>query len=70
VGVIAMFARQSLEQDAIEALESVRPSSLRVSSVNGPEDTLRDTQRLIQAIFDNSSAVNHVRILDGTLCTR
>src|SRR6185369_10158208 len=29
------------------------------------EDTLRDTQRLIQAIFDNSSAVIHVQDLEG-----
>ncbi|HEX3185461.1 MAG TPA: PAS domain S-box protein, partial [Pyrinomonadaceae bacterium] len=65
VGVIAMFARQCLEQDAIEALESVAPVIAQGIERKRTEDTLRDTQRLIQAIFDNSSAVIHVQDLEG-----
>jgi PAS domain S-box-containing protein len=65
VGVMAMFARQSLDQDAIEALESVAPVIAQGIERKRTEDTLRDTQRLIQAIFDNSSAVIHVQDLDG-----
>ena len=65
VGVIAMFARQSLDQDAIEALESVAPVIAQGIERKRTEDTLRDTQRLIQAIFDNSSAVIHVQDLNG-----
>jgi PAS domain S-box-containing protein len=65
VGVMAMFARHSLEQDAIEALESVAPVIAQGIERKRAEDTLRDTQRLIQAIFDNSSAVIHVQDLDG-----
>jgi PAS domain S-box-containing protein len=65
VGVIAMFARQSLEQDIIEALESVAPIIAQGVERKRTQDTLRETQRLIQAIFDNSSAVIHVKDLDG-----
>ena len=65
VGVIAMFARQSLEQDTIEALESVAPVIAQGIERKRTEDTLRDTQRLIQAIFDNAPAVIHVQDLDG-----
>jgi PAS domain S-box-containing protein len=65
VGVMAMFARQSLDQDAIEALESVAPVIAQGIERKRTEDTLRDTQRLIQAIFDNSSAVIHVQDLEG-----
>jgi len=65
VGVMAMFARQSLDQDAIEALESVAPVIAQGIERKRTEDILRDTQRLIQAIFDNSSAVIHVQDLDG-----
>src|SRR6185369_6498859 len=65
VGVIAMFARHSLEQDAIEALESVAPVIAQGIERKRTEDTLRETQRLIQAIFDNSPAVIHVQDLDG-----
>jgi len=65
VGVIAMFARHSLEEDAIEALESVAPIIAQGIERKRTEDTLRDTQRLIQAIFDNSPAVIHVQDLDG-----
>jgi PAS domain S-box-containing protein len=65
VGVMAMFARHSLEQDAIEALESIAPVIAQGIERKRTEDTLRDTQRLIQAIFDNSSAVIHVQDLDG-----
>ena len=65
VGVIAMFARQSLEPDTIEALESVAPIIAQGVERKRTQDTLRETQRLIQAIFDNSSAVIHVKDLDG-----
>jgi PAS domain S-box-containing protein len=65
VGVIAMFARQSLEQDTIEALEHVAPIIAQGVERKRTQDTLRETQRLIQAIFDNSSAVIHVKDLDG-----
>jgi len=65
VGVIAMFARHSLEEDAIEALESVAPIIAQGIERKRTEDTLRDTQRLIQAIFDNSPSVIHVQDLDG-----
>jgi PAS domain S-box-containing protein len=65
VGVIAMFARQSLETDAIEALESVAPIIAQGIERKRTEDTLRETQRLIQAIFDNSPAVIHVQDLEG-----
>lgn len=65
VGVIAMFARQPLEQDAIEALESVAPVIAQGIERKRTEDTLHETQRLIQAIFDNSSALIHVKDLDG-----
>jgi PAS domain S-box-containing protein len=65
VGVIAMFARQSLDQDTIEALESVAPVIAQGVERKRTEGTLRDTQRLIQAIFDNSSAVIHVQDLNG-----
>ncbi len=65
VGVIAMFARQSLELDTIEALESVAPTIAQGVERKRTQDTLRETQRLIQAIFDNSSAVIHVKDLDG-----
>lgn len=65
VGVMAMFARHSLDQDAIEALENVAPVIAQGIERKRTEDTLRDTQRLIQAIFDNSSAVIHVKDLDG-----
>jgi len=65
VGVIAMFARQSLEQDIIEAFESVAPIIAQGVERKRTQDTLRETRRLIQAIFDNSSAVIHVKDLDG-----
>ena len=65
VGVMAMFARQSLEEDAIEALESVAPVIAQGIERKRAEDTLRETQRLIQAIFDNSPAVIHVQDLEG-----
>lgn len=65
VGVIAMFARLSLEQDAIEALESVAPVIAQGIERKRTEDALRETQRLVQAIFDNSPAVIHVQDLDG-----
>jgi PAS domain S-box-containing protein len=65
VGVIAMFARQSLELDTIEALESVAPIIAQGVERKRTQDTLRETQRLIQAIFDNSSAVIHVKDLNG-----
>lgn len=65
VGVIAMFARQPLEQDTIEALEAVAPIVAQGIERKRAEDTLRETQRLIQAIFDNSSAVIHVQDLEG-----
>jgi PAS domain S-box-containing protein len=65
VGVIAMFARQALDQDTIEALESVAPIIAQGVERKRAQDTLGETQRLIQAIFDNSSAVIHVQDLDG-----
>ncbi len=65
VGVMAMFARHPLEEDAIEALESVAPIIAQGIERKRTEDTLRNTQRLIQAIFDNSPAVIHVQDLDG-----
>jgi len=65
VGVIAMFARQSLEADTLEALESVAPIIAQGVERKRTHDTLRETQRLIQAIFDNSSAVIHVKDLNG-----
>lgn len=65
VGVIAMFARQSLEVDTIEALESVAPIIAQGIERKRTQDTLRETQQLIQAIFDNSSVVVHVKDLDG-----
>lgn len=65
VGVIAMFARQSLERDTIEALESVAPIIAQGIERKQTQDALRETQRLIQAIFDNSSAVIQVKDLDG-----
>ena len=65
VGVIAMFARQDLDQDVIEALESVAPIIAQGIERKRAEDNLRDTQRLIKAIFDNSPAVIHVQDLDG-----
>jgi PAS domain S-box-containing protein len=65
VGVIAMFARQSLEADTIEALETIAPIIAQGVERKRTQDTLRETQRLIQAIFDNSSAVMHVKDLKG-----
>ena len=65
VGVIAMFARQSLESDTIEALESVAPIIAQGIERKRTQDVLGETQRLIQAIFDNSSAVIHVKDLNG-----
>ena len=65
VGVIAMFARHCLESDTIEALESVAPIIAQGVARKRTQETLRETQRLIQAIFDNSSAVIHVKDLDG-----
>ncbi|HSE30033.1 MAG TPA: PAS domain S-box protein [Pyrinomonadaceae bacterium] len=65
VGVIAMFARQSLEQDTIEALESIAPIIAQGVERKRTQHTLWETQRLIQAIFDNSSAVIHVKDLNG-----
>ncbi|HEX3249496.1 MAG TPA: PAS domain S-box protein [Pyrinomonadaceae bacterium] len=65
VGVIAMFARQSLEQDTIEALESVAPIVAQGVERKRTQHALLETQRLIQAIFDNSSVVIHVKDLDG-----
>jgi len=65
VGVIAMFARQPLEADTIEALESIAPIIAQGVERKRTQDTLRETQRLIQAIFDNSSAVIHVKDLNG-----
>lgn len=65
VGVIAMFARQSLEPDTIEALEAVAPIIAQGVERKRTQDTLRETQRLIQAIFDNSSAVIQVKDLNG-----
>jgi PAS domain S-box-containing protein len=65
VGVIAMFARQSLEPDTIEAFESVAPVIAQGIERKRTQDRLSETQRLIQAIFDNSSAVIHVKDLDG-----
>jgi PAS domain S-box-containing protein len=65
VGVIAMFAQKSLEQDTIDALEHVAPIIAQGVERKRTQDTLRETQRLIQAIFDNSPAVLHVKNLDG-----
>ncbi len=65
VGVIAMFAQKSLEQDTIDALEHVAPIIAQGVERKRTQDTLRETQRLIRAIFDNSSAVIHVKDLDG-----
>lgn len=65
VGVIAMFARKSLEADTIEALESIAPIIAQGVERKRTQDTLRETQRLIQAIFDNSSAAIHVKDLNG-----
>jgi PAS domain S-box-containing protein len=65
VGVIAMFARQSLEADTIEALETIAPIIGQGVERKRTQDTLRETQRLIHAIFDNSSAIIHVKDLDG-----
>lgn len=65
VGVIAMFARQSLERDTIHALESVAPLIAQGIERKQTQDALQETQRLIQAIFDNSQAVIHVKDLDG-----
>lgn len=65
VGVIAMFARQSLEQETIEALDAVAPIIAQGVERKRAQDALRETQRLIQAIFDNSPAVIHVKDLDG-----
>ena len=65
VGVIAMFARQPLEADTIEAFESVAPLIAQGIERKRTENALRGTQRLIQAIFDNSSAVIHVKDLEG-----
>jgi PAS domain S-box-containing protein len=67
VGVIAMFARESLEPDTIEALETIAPIIAQGVERKRTQDTLRETQQLIQAIFDNSSAVIHVKDLDGHL---
>lgn len=44
VGVIAMFARQSLERDAIEALESVAPIIAQGVERKRTQDALRETQ--------------------------
>jgi PAS domain S-box-containing protein len=44
VGVIAMFARQSLELDIIEALESVAPIITQGVERKRTQDTLRETQ--------------------------
>ncbi len=44
VGVIAMFARQSLEADTIEALESVAPIIAQGVERKRTQDTLRETQ--------------------------
>jgi PAS domain S-box-containing protein len=65
VGVIAMFARNPLEQDTIEAFQSVAPVIAQGIERKRTQDALSETQRLIQAIFDNSSAVIHVKDLDG-----
>jgi PAS domain S-box-containing protein len=65
VGVIAMFARHALDEDVIEALESVAPIIAQGIERKRTEDALRDTQRLIKAIFDNAPAVIHVQDLEG-----
>ena len=65
VGVIAMFARKSLEEDTIGALESIAPIIAQGVERKRTQDTLSKTQRLIQAIFDNSSAVIYVKDLNG-----
>jgi PAS domain S-box-containing protein len=44
VGVIAMFARQSLEQDTIEALESVAPIVAQGVERKRTQDSLREMQ--------------------------
>jgi PAS domain S-box-containing protein len=44
VGVIAMFARKSLEADTIEALESVAPIIAQGVERKRTQDTLRETQ--------------------------
>ena len=44
VGVIAMFARQSLEADTIEALETVAPIIAQGVERKRTQDTLRETQ--------------------------
>jgi C4-dicarboxylate-specific signal transduction histidine kinase len=44
VGVIAMFARESLELDTIEALESVAPIIAQGVERKRTQDTLRETQ--------------------------
>jgi len=44
VGVIAMFARQSLEQDTIEALESVAPIIAQGVERKRTQDTLREME--------------------------
>lgn len=65
VGVVAMFARCSLEQDTIEALESVAPIIAQGMERKRAQDALRESQRLIHAIFDNSTAIIHVKDLEG-----
>jgi PAS domain S-box-containing protein len=65
VGVIAMFARSSMEPDTIEALESVALIIAQGIERKRAHDALRESQRLVQAIFDNSPAIIHVKDLDG-----
>lgn len=65
VGVIAMFARHPLEQDTGEVLESIAPVIAQGVERKRAQDALRESQQLVQAIFDNSPAVIHVKDLEG-----
>lgn len=65
VGVIAMFATFSLETDTLEALESIAPIIAQGIERKRTQEALHESQRLLQAIFDNSSAIIHVKDLEG-----
>ncbi len=69
VGVIAMFARQSLELDTIEALESVAPIIAQGVERKRTQDTLGETQRLIQAISITPQRLFMSRIWTDASCS-
>ncbi|MFN8454408.1 MAG: PAS domain S-box protein [Anaerolineae bacterium] len=60
VGVMAMFARQPLNEDIFQAMETVATSMALAIERTRIEERLKASQALLQAIIDNSTAPIYV----------